>query len=366
MPAVTPLLVGEGWMAFRRAARESARRLTGQEHVVDWYDSPQDPHAALLAQAMPRFRALYDVEVRRFEVPMPEAPLVADPEREAAWRAMDAAMIAPHHGLEPPVTGPAEATPAELADNAKRQRSAGHFAPGVLHYGGEWYRGVDRLGLLESRLASAGAGAGHAAPREDSCAGPFDSARAVDAFVSIRSPYSAIAMARLAAVEAAGMTIRYRPVLPMVMRGLPVPRLKRMRILFDAAREAHARGVPFGRICDPLGAGTERVMAVFPLAEAAGRGGELLRIASRAAWAEGVNLATDGGLRRVCERAQIPWSEAQSALRDDRWRAMVAANRDELLGLGLWGVPCFVEPQTGFKTWGQDRLWLVARELRLT
>ena len=364
MPTATTLLAGKQPMAWRRAMREGLRRMTGQAHVIDWYDSPEDAHAALLAQAMPRFQELYDVRVRRFEVPLPQPPLAADPERETAWRAVDAAMIAPHHGLEAPTLRPSEASAAELEDNAKRQRSKGHFAPGVLHYAGEWYRGVDRLALLEARLHALGAGSGHAAPRDDSCEGPFDPSRPVEAFVSIRSPYSAIAMARLAPLEAAGMNIRYRPVLPMVMRGLPVPRVKRFRILFDAAREAHSRGVPFGRICDPVGVGIERAMAVYPLAEAAGNGGEFLRVASRAAWAEGINLATDSGLRVVCERSQVDWSDASGALADTGWRTLADQNRADLLALGLWGVPCFHVPDTGFATWGQDRLWLLARELR--
>ena len=369
MPIAPPLLVGKNWMARRHAGREAVRRALRPAHVVDWYDSKQDPHAALLAQAMPRFGELYDVRMRRFEVPLPQPPLVAGPEREAGWRALDAAMISPQSGLKTPALNPPAGSDQQLQQNAKRQRSKGHFAPKVLHYGGDWYRGVDRLALLEARLQKAGARSGHAAPRDDSCDGPFDTSRPVGAFVSIRSPYSAIATARLTTMRAAGMTVRYRPVLPMSMRGLPVPGVKRFRILFDAAREAHERGVPFGRICDPVSVRIERAMAIYPLAHEAGRGGDLLRVASHAVWADGINLATDRGLRLVCERAQVGWQQAARTLTSDGWRTLAGQNRTNLLTLGLWGLPCSHVPakstwDRGFATWAQDRLWLLPRELR--
>jgi len=38
------------------------------------------------------------------------------------------------------------------------------------------------------------------------------------------------------------------------------------------------------------------------------------------------------------------------------------ANREEMLGLGLWGVPSF-RVDAGPARWGQDRLWQVERDL---
>ena len=53
-------------------------------------------------------------------------------------------------------------------------------------------------------------------------------------------------------------------VLPMVMRGLPVPRPKRLYIVHDAAREARLHSTPFGRFNDPVGRPTERGLAIIP------------------------------------------------------------------------------------------------------
>jgi 2-hydroxychromene-2-carboxylate isomerase len=39
------------------------------------------------------------------------------------------------------------------------------------------------------------------------------------------------------------------------------------------------------------------------------------------------------------------------------------ANREELFGLGLWGVPSF-RVNGNDAHWGQDRLWVIEQELQ--
>ena len=48
-------------------------------------------------------------------------------------------------------------------------------------------------------------------------------------------------------------------------------------------------------------------------------------------------------------------------MKDDTWRRIAEANRVEMLGLGLWGVPSFRVGDTA--VWGQDRLWAVQQAL---
>ena len=100
-----------------------------------------------------------------------------------------------------------------------------------------------------------------------------------------------------------------------------------------------------------------------------GRAEALLAAFTHAAFAEGVDTGSDAGLRHVVERAGLAWDEARDHLdRDTGWREELEANRQELLALGLWGVPSFRlrgrpgEPD--FATWGQDRLWRVEAEVR--
>lgn len=83
-----------------------------------------------------------------------------------------------------------------------------------------------------------------------------------------------------------------------------------------------------------------------------------------AVWAEGVDAGSEAGLRRIVEASGLPWMQAQLALQDNAWRAEAEANRQALLGLGLWGVPSF---RVGnMAVWGQDRLGRVQKALQDT
>jgi 2-hydroxychromene-2-carboxylate isomerase len=184
----------------------------------------------------------------------------------------------------------------------------------------------------------------------------------IDFFFSLRSPYSAIVMPRVFALARAhGAAVRLRFLLPMVMRGLPVPADKRRYISLDAAREARLQGVPFGRLNDPVGRPTERGLALIAFAHARGRAEAYLLSFMRGVWAEGLDAGSDRGLATITERAGLPWAEARAALQDEGWRVLAERNRQALLDLGLWGVPSF--HVAGTATWGQDRLWQVREAL---
>ena len=162
-----------------------------------------------------------------------------------------------------------------------------------------------------------------------------------------------------------------RPVLPMVMRGLPVPRPKQLYITLDTKREAEDAGVAFGRVCDPVGRPVERCFSLYPWAKQQGRAGELLRSFTQAAFAEGEDTGTDAGLRLVVERAGLAWRRSDAAHLDPAvqgWQPQLEANRERLFALGLWGVPSFCllgrPGETDYSTWGQDRLWRVEQEIR--
>jgi 2-hydroxychromene-2-carboxylate isomerase len=232
----------------------------------------------------------------------------------------------------------------------------------MLYYGGEWYWGLDRLHHLERRLQQLGAARPGVVdlmfpPGDDWSAAPQGvQSASIDFFFSLRSPYSAIVAPRVFALgRNSGSRVRLRYVLPMVMRGLPVPRSKRAYIARDAAREAFVRAIPFGRMNDPVGRPTERGLALMPLAERLGRGEDYVTSFMHGIWAQGLDAGSDRGLKTIAERAGLPWEQAQEALKDEAWRAPAEANRLALLDLGLWGVPSFRVRDTA--VWGQDRLW---------
>jgi 2-hydroxychromene-2-carboxylate isomerase len=247
----------------------------------------------------------------------------------------------------------------------------GHYLGATFYYAGEWYWGLDRLHHLEQRLQDLNA----QRPGMTGVKGPMFAPSAdlaapvvlskpepIEFFFSLRSPYSAIVAPRVFELgRLTGAPVRLRFVLPMVMRGLAVPRNKRMYISLDAAREAHLRGQPFGRLNDPVGKPTERGLALIPFAQDAGKGQALVLSFMRLVWSQGVDAGSDRGLRRIVEEAGLVWADAQRALAQQEWRATAEANRQELLSLGLWGVPSF---RVGaLAVWGQDRLWAVQEAL---
>jgi len=143
-------------------------------------------------------------------------------------------------------------------------------------------------------------------------------------------------------------------VIPMMMRGQSVPRAKALNTLRDVDREARRLGMPFGRIHDPLGEGALRVLAISELAKDEGLAPAFVLDASRAIWAEAIDVSTDAGLRPVCEHAGLAWQNCERALADPAIKDRVEANTAALAELGQWGVPVFRFGEEIF--WGQDRI----------
>lgn len=275
-----------------------------------------------------------------------------------------------------------EATAARLAEGEALQRRLGHYAGGMFYYGGEWYWGVDRLYHLEQRLrdrgpgneeeeeeaSGDGEGDDFCFPRPAMTAELDGTGLTLEFFASLRSPYTAIAFDRVVALcERAGVELVLRPVLPMVMRGVSLSRDKGLYIFRDAAREARAAGVPFGPFYDPIGEPVRRCYRLFDWAGRQGRQLELMGSFLRAAFAGGIHTGRDRGLRRVVESAGLSWAEARRARPPANWEQPLEDNRRALYSAGCWGVPSFILRDSSggqlLATWGQDRLWLVARTI---
>ncbi|MBY0519933.1 MAG: DsbA family protein [Sphingomonas sp.] len=265
--------------------------------------------------------------------------------------------------------GEADAETA-LAHGVAERARLGHYLGSTTHFEGEFYWGVDRLHYLEARLAAEdGATGTRICPVLDTSSGPAKPpapARPpqLDCYLSFRSPYSLIAAERIGALaDAYGAWPNLKFVLPMVMRGLPVPAAKRLYITLDTKREAARHGIAFGTIHDPVGLGVERGLAVLHHAIPNGNGLGFAVSFLRGAFADGIDMTTDAGLIKVATRAGVTPDQVRAALADDSWRAVAEANRADMFALGLWGVPSFrVDDRPG--RWGQDRLWMVEDDLR--
>lgn len=399
-----------GWVQRALAAVSAERR------AVEFYWSAACPYSAVMAQQLSRMTAGSDVAVRVLPVPLgaPDvnpapglreghgprdcASLAAfyDVAFPAAWSMPSAeavaranAIVAKAPSLDACVAVSASlwegdgtaleamssAAPGEtarlLAANAAKQRASGHYHPGSVRYHGEWFEGPMRMPLLGERLRAADHPAADAlTERTTPLFSPAPAGTPLEFWFSFRSPYSYLAAAQLQQWRDAGdaFDVVFRPLLPMVMRGLAVPTPKKLYLVKDSAREARRLGIPFGRVADPVGAGAERCLAVC--AELAGgadprRAFEFAVSAARGIWSEGHDVATERGMGAVAERAGVTRDELGRALSNmAAGRALAEANRIALAEeLGLWGVPSYRVGE--WVSWGQDRLALVRHALGL-
>lgn len=262
-----------------------------------------------------------------------------------------------------------------LQANENLLKSNGHYLSGMLHYGGEWYWGLDRLEHLEQRLNALGIGKAGSVDvqfnrgHKDFCKQLSSekipirgSDTAIEVFWSIRSPYSYIGLVRARQLaEHYNVPLVVKPVLPMVMRRMQVPRTKRFYITQDVKREADKYGLDFGFIADPLGKGVERCYTLYEFAKSAGKGLEFLESYARGVWSEGIRSDTDAGLQVLVQRVGLDWQQARATLLDDSWRVWVQNNLAELYGNGLWGVPSFKYGDV--KVFGQDRVDCIERAI---
>ena len=262
-----------------------------------------------------------------------------------------------------------------LVENQKQLIKLGHYNSSTLHYEGEWYWGVDRLHYLTARLDALGV------RRESISSARLASIQQVmqvklpvappstakelpplELFYSFRSPYSYLSLNRIFAIaDSFGLQLKVRPILPMVMRGMQVPHSKLKYIAKDTSREAQRLNIPFGRFADPVGTGVERCLAVFFYAQSEKRERDFLLNAGEAIWANGVDVATDKGMRKVTGRSGLFWPDVLAAMEGDAWRVAVEENRESMMDAGSWGVPTIRLGE--FVAWGQDRDWLLVRHI---
>ncbi len=410
----------------RRTKFEANRHRKGEPHRVEYFHQLDDPYSHLAAQTLKPLIERYDIELVPHLIRATGGISQPEMEKLAVWARRDAELIAPHYGLSfsgnvptvpeanhaataaralaeldaegfvhaaPELTdalwrGDCDALKASnrnlasqedadrvLTEGSERLHKLGHYSGAMFYYGGEWYWGADRLLHLEKRLRDLGACKASdepfIVPRPDiDVSGVDASALELHFYPSLNSPYTAVIYDKTVELaKACNIRFYHKPVLPMIMRGVPAPMNKMQYIVFDAHREAELLGVPFGPMCTPIGEPTRRLYSLFAWAREQGKEEALLSSGLRHAFAMGVGLHTDKGMRQVVEAAGLDWSRDSSLIGNDGWKTVTRQYQDEMIdGLGLWGVPSFrlsgPEGEPDLAVWGQDRLWLVAAEIK--
>ena len=375
---ITRLITSDWLRNVQRALSAAPRKLLRRPATVHFFYQQGDPYSALLAQYLPALQSRYRIQLTVHPVPPPDAAAAPDQERLMQWSQRDAARLAASLA-PPPQSLPALSIPTStdaptLARNAALRTQWGHYLGATLYFEGEWYWGTDRLHYLEERLQHAGLlkdpQRGIPAPWLPArklqflpVVKPTGARPVIHFFCSLRSPYTYLAAAQLRRLaEHYGADLKLRFVLPMVMRGLPVPLSKRLYILRDTYREAMRLGMPFGTVVDPVGKPVEEGLAILHAAMQRGTGSAFLEAFLRAAFASGVDNGDAKNLRAFGQTAGLTHAEVTAALNDLSWQPVAEANRHEMLAQGLWGVPSFrVDGKP--MLWGQDRLWMLEEDL---
>ena len=417
---VLNVLLSERLHRLRCRFSEAGRRLLRRPHTVRVFLELDDPYSYLLSRYLPALEETFDIELQVYLADALGEGYRPRPDMWAEYAVIDCERLARElaipfldKGTTPPVEhrrallellasnpdelpgaieqywrGDAEGIARKvigveasgkadplLQRNSRLLAKLGHYNCATCHYANEWYWGIDRLPYLVARLESLDA------LRADSVDPSLASIRQamqvnlpvappaaagdlppLEIFHSFRSPYSYLSLQRSFAIaDAFGLDLRIRPVLPMVMRGMQVPRHKLLDIVRAAWREAERFGVPFGPFADAAGKATERSCAAFYYAQQEKREREFVLELGKATWSEAVDVATDKGMRKVTGRTGLFWPDVVKTMRDDGWREQAEANRESMMESGSWGVPTV---RIGdFVVWGQDRDWLLVRHL---
>jgi len=329
-------LIDENRFAKKRAATEKQRIAQGQGHVVEYFHQLDDPYSHLTAQVVARFAARYDVTIVPHLIRATGGKHQPEEEKLAAWARRDVELVAPHYGLSFPqdagvvpdsqlerraaevlaglsadaflaeierVSGDMWSQQAPAGDQAStadtdkamdagsaRLAELGHYSGAMFYYGGEWYWGVDRLYHLEHRLRELGACREPEKPLL--VPRPSEEVEGVDAsrlhlhfYPSLNSPYTAIIYDRtIALAKSCDICLHHKPVLPMVMRGVPAPPSKARYIFSDTKREGQYSGVPFGPIVLPIGTPTRQAYSLLPWAKSLGTWAHRSRFRRRVMW----------------------------------------------------------------------------------
>lgn len=421
------MLASEKRMQSKRKKAEKLRLKNAQPHVVEYFHQVDDGYSHLTSQVLKSLLKRYDIELYCHLVTGPTGHNVAEPELLLNLGITDAKLIAPHYGLTFPECdtlpslekrnlaqsilaqqdsaafldcladvshafwqqgdnslgdlanhlgcASAQVTEDKLTQGNARRAALKHYSGAMFYYGGEWYWGIDRLYHLEQRLKELGADSKSDTallmpqPSTELPKVKDSGTLTLEIYASLRSPYTAIVFDR--AVQLAkdtGVKCVVRPVLPMVMRGVPATKEKGFYILFDTAREARAAGVPYGKVRDPIGQPARNGYALYQWACESNKGIEFFSNFLSAAFAQGVNTNSEKGLRHVIEKTGLDWREAKQQLNNANWEQTLEVNRLAMYQSGLWGVPSFrvlnAQGQETLAVWGQDRLWLVAHEIK--
>ena len=406
----------------KREEQEKIRKKEGRPHEVFYFHELLDPYSHITAQLINKFRSEYSVELVPLVVNEPPSKTVHEPSMYRNYCLTDAIRIAPFYGVEFPSdklpnaqvvslaqrilcglerdefisriaeisalvwsgnelalealmtekTMSEETTHATISSNEQKRDEVEAYMGSTFSYEGELYWGVDRLDHLEHRLKDLGlkrnVDTNYVSERKKTNTSdiPNHSNIELEFYPSLNSPYTSISLERIKLLQSNyPIKIITKPVLPMLMRNMTIPRYKARYIFRDTAREAKKYDVPFGKVISPLGKPAERAYSLFPWIDQQGQGFEYICRLMISSFRKAEDIGVNSYLKVLIEDLGLDWKEAQKHLDTDIWKDILEKNRLIMYEGDSWGVPTFrlVDGDKTFTTWGQDRIWLIEEEI---
>ncbi len=422
-PYLTQLLSSDAVLKLRRSYHEIKRVLNRQQATVRIFLRVNDPYSYLVVQTLQSLQERFDINIEPKVVLELQNDMYPDikawqkyafddakylsqlyqflyPDNLPVWpdaliqqATIDLVSVESHsvskllqifnefwnESYEPKITiEDQQSSQNQLIANQKLLKTTGHYLTAMFYYGGEWYWGLDRLDHLEKRLYSLGLCKDnhpeivYQKTYQNFCQLLTHEQKLktrhtqpLVMYFSIRSPYSYLGLQRVVKLARFyNIPLKIKPILPMVMRGLLVPKTKKMYIFHDTKRETKKLGIEYGKIADPLGKAVGNCYSLFEYAVSENKEIDYLLSFAEAVNAQGIWCDNENGVKVVVERCGLDWEVAKNILEKSKmnslnqsepeWSTWAEKNRQELLSLGLWGVPCF--RYGDLVVWGQDRL----------
>ena len=406
----------------KREEKEKIRKKEGRPHEVFYFHELLDPYSHITAQLIHKFKSEYSVELVPMVVNEPPSKTVHEPSLYRKYCLTDAIRIAPFYEVEfsrdnlpndkivslaqrilcslkkdefisriaeisslvwsgnelalaaliTAKTISEETTLTTISNNEDKRDEVEAYMGSTFSYEGELYWGVDRLDHLEHRLKDLGLkkneDSNYVSKRKKTNTSdiPNQSNIELEFYPSLNSPYTSISLERIKLIQSTyPIKIITKPVLPMLMRNMTIPRYKARYIFRDTAREAKKYDVPFGKVISPLGKPAERAYSLFPWVDQQGQGFEYICRLMISSFRKAEDIGVNSYLKELIEDLGLDWNEAQKHLDTDNWKDELEKNRLIMYEGNSWGVPTFrlVDGEKTFTTWGQDRIWLIEEEI---
>lgn len=267
--------------------------------------------------------------------------------------------------------------------NQLRLKAKGHYAPASIFFAGTWYVGVDRLYHFEKMLKrlllidelsevlmTKQALSYSAKPQYfphkivdiNASKTVSESVAPLVIYLSLRSPYSYLGFVKaIALAERCQIELVIKPILPLLMRGAPLPLVKQKYIYLDAFREAKKLGIEFTGFTDPLGTGVINAYRLFAWAQQQGKAVEYMLACFKAIYVNGIDLANHQSLENIFKELSLNIADAYAYQEQHDWQQWADINQIDLTNLNLWGVPSFSYESASY--WGQDRIPALEKEI---